>query len=79
MNRGADPIAVMHRQWHPRYESRPYRKNLHPSRREHIHGRIQPSDDLVRFGRRIPSARIAVMIAAFALLAFLLPVVAHHG
>lgn len=35
-----DPLHITHRQWRPRYESRPYRQ--HPGRRHHVHGPIQP-------------------------------------
>lgn len=40
--RGADPMAITHRSWSPRYQSAPYRQ--HPGRREHIHGPVQPMD-----------------------------------
>lgn len=49
----------------------------HPSRREFVHGRVQPADSLVRMGRRIPSGTIAValaiVIAAFFALQFARP------
>lgn len=43
MTRKADSIHLMHRQWTPRYQSRPYVPS--PGRREFIHGPIQPMDE----------------------------------
>lgn len=52
--RATDPIAVMHRQWSPHYESRPYRPS--PGRREHIHGPILPM--------HVPRSRVPLFVAA---------------
>lgn len=44
----------------PRWQAAPYRQSQ--GRREYIHGRIQPSEALVAWGRRVNSGRIALAI-----------------
>jgi hypothetical protein len=65
----ADPIAITHRHWRPRYESRPYRPS--PGRREAIYGRVQPMT-LADRGRRFPSGKVGIAIALLAAAIFAL-------
>lgn len=60
-------MAALHRmgrppQLNPRYSTRPYR--MHPGRREHIYGRVQPMDDPAEF-----PLWLKLFVSAFGLLA----------